>query len=163
MIIVVFGLPGSGKSYFAKRLAGAIEGGYANSDIERKNLTGQKTYSDTEKMQVYDRLLEKMKSHIAERKDLVLDATFYKKDIRDRFLSAAGDATVVFIEIIAKPGISFKRLAQKREDSDADRSVYEKIKAAWEPMVTEHLRLESSNDNINQMLDTATGYIKNFQ
>ncbi len=162
MIIIVFGMPGSGKSFFAKRLASAIRAGYANSDIERKKLSGPKTYSDTEKMQVYDRLLEKMKSHIAEGSDLVLDATFYRKDIRNRFLSAAGIATVIFIEVFAKPEIIFQRLAQQRDDSDADREVYEKIKAAWEPVAAEHLQLESSNDNISQMLDAATGYIKNF-
>jgi len=35
MIIIVFGLPGSGKSYFASKLAERINARYINSDVIR--------------------------------------------------------------------------------------------------------------------------------
>ncbi len=62
VIVIVFGLPGSGKSYFASRLAEMLKAEYINSDIVRKQLLTQKTYSEKEKLSVYDSMLEKMKT-----------------------------------------------------------------------------------------------------
>ena len=38
MVVIVFGLPGSGKSYFASRLAGIISADYINSDRVRREI-----------------------------------------------------------------------------------------------------------------------------
>jgi predicted kinase len=80
MIVIVFGLPGSGKSYFASRLAKAINARYVNSDKVRKENFEKRIYSDQEKKAVYDKMLEQMKESVKQKKNLVLDATFHKKD-----------------------------------------------------------------------------------
>ena len=60
MVILVLGLPGSGKSYFAGRLAQKINAEYLNSDQIRKEMFQGRTYSDSEKAKVYEALLQKM-------------------------------------------------------------------------------------------------------
>ena len=83
MVILVLGLPGSGKSYFAERLAQKIHAEYLNSDQIRKEMFPDRTYSDSEKARVYEALLKKMQEAIDKEKDVVLDATFYKNKIRE--------------------------------------------------------------------------------
>lgn len=74
MIIIVFGLPGSGKSYFASRLAKMINAGYVSSDKVRKELFKESVYSEQEKRAVYDKMLQQMEQAIQQKNNLVLDA-----------------------------------------------------------------------------------------
>src|SRR5579859_1631330 len=113
MIIIVLGLPGSGKSYFASRFAKLIHADYINSDRVRKSIFPVRSYSEKEKTSVYNEMLELMRRAIRQGKDLVLDATFYKNDVRKRFNDEArGD--IVFIEIAAEETVIKERLKQKR-------------------------------------------------
>jgi predicted kinase len=160
MIVIVFGLPGSGKSYFAYRLAARLGMGYISSDRLRKRIRGNPGYSENEKMQVYVEMLARMKTAIKFKRDLVLDATFYKEELRRKFRDAAGDDTaIVFIEIRAQERIIAKRLQAEREDSEADIEVYKKIKSQWQPMPDRHLVFRSTNDNIAAMLHKAEKFL----
>ena len=96
MVVFVFGLPGTGKSYFASRLAKMIDASYLNSDKLRKELFAQRTYSHHEKKVVYDTMLRKAKAAIAMSQNLVLDATFHKKETRDTFVKQLSDQGEVF-------------------------------------------------------------------
>ncbi len=150
------GLPGSGKSFFAAQLAVKLKAYYINSDQERKKLLAIRTYTEKEKAFVYDALLEKMKVFIKEDKNLVLDATFYKHEIRQQFTDEAkGKTSLFFIEVKASEAIVRERLKKIRPDSDADIEVYKKIKKQWEPLEEKHLMVRSRNDNIKEMLTKA--------
>ena len=96
MVVFVFGLPGTGKSYFASRLAKMIDASYVNSDRVRKELFAQRAYSDHEKKVVYDTMLVKTKEAIAMGQNLVLDATFHKKETRDTFMKQLSNQGKVF-------------------------------------------------------------------
>lgn len=160
MIVIVFGLPGSGKSFFAERLAGMIGAEYINSDRLRKRMFAKRTYTLKEKLSVYEELLSSMRQALKENKNLVIDATFYKKDIRQSFIEEAGASKLIFIEVEASEFIIRKRLNREREDSEADFNVYKTVKSQWEPMQEKHLQLESTDDNIDAMLKKAVKYIK---
>ena len=71
VIIIVCGLPGSGKSFFAAKLARMLNSGYVNSDAVRKQLVAEKTYSDKEKLAVYDAMLEQMNLFTNQNKNVV--------------------------------------------------------------------------------------------
>lgn len=159
MIVIVFGLPGSGKSFFACRFAAMINADYIHSDRVRKKLFISRTYLLQEKLAVYNEMLAQMKEVVKQNKNLLLDATFYNNDIRKKFLDKAkGVASIFFIEVKAEQSIIRKRLQEKRVDSEADFEVYKKIKKQWEPLHEEHLILQSTNDNINEMLHKAADY-----
>jgi predicted kinase len=160
MIVIVFGLPGSGKSYFASRLAKLINGGYVNSDQLRKEMFKNRTYSEQEKAAVYKAMLEKMKEAIQQNRNLVVDATFHKSKTRKPFIEETkGKESIFFIEVRADESIIRERLKKDRPDSEADFEVYKFIKQQYEPLNTEHLFLESTNENIDSMLQKAAAYL----
>ena len=152
-VVIVFGLPGSGKSYFASQLARSIHAKHLSSDQLRKKMFEYRSYSEEEKLSVYEEMLVIVKGLLAANENVVLDATFYKDEIRSRFLDELKeDAEVLFIEVRASESIIKERLKGKRPDSEANFSIYEKIKKQWEPMVDDHLILQSTNDNISRMI-----------
>lgn len=156
MILIVFGLPGSGKSYFAARLATLINADYINSDRVRKSIFSSRTYSKQEKHLVYTQMLKQMKLAIQQHKNLVLDATFHENDMRTKFSDAALAAGgVTYIEITADESLIRDRLSRSREDSEANFEVYKKLKEQWEPLAEKHLVLRSTNNNIEEMLRQA--------
>ncbi len=160
MVIFVLGLPGSGKSYFASRLAKLINAEYVNSDMLRKEMFNQRTYSDVEKDSVYKKMLEKMQIAINQNTDIVLDATFHRKERRKLFIDKLKEDDFYFIEVWANESITIERLNKIRPDSEADYEVYKLIKKKWDPLEEQHLLLESTNKNIDSMLQSALQHLK---
>lgn len=162
MIIIVFGLPGSGKSYFASRLAKMIGAKYVNSDQLRKELFSVRDYSEREKSIVYEKMLEEMKVALEKKHHLILDATFHKKNTRQLFMNEMeGRGAIVFIEVWAEEEIIRERVKKKRDFSEADFEVYTFIRNQQEPLTEPHLILQSTNDTIHEMLEKAVEYLKN--
>ena len=160
MIVIVFGLPGSGKSYFASRLAAMIHADYINSDKLRRMMIDKRTYTANEKLAVYDEMLKQAMEARKKHTNIVLDATFYKNAIRKIFIDGVENGGgIIFIEVRAEESLIRERLKKPRKFSEADVEVYEKIKIQWEPLNKEHLILHSTNDNISKMLEQATNYL----
>ena len=161
MIVIVLGLPGSGKSYFASRLAEVIQADYINSDQIRKGMFSKRIYSEQEKGAVYDAILKKMKTLVKLNKDLVIDATFQREDSRQLFIrQLRGKVEFFFIEITANPDLIRRRLKKERPFSEADFEVYELTRQQWQPVREPHLSLESTDENIDYMLETAVNYLR---
>ena len=162
MIIIVFGLPGSGKSYFASRLAKELQSVYVSSDRIRKQLFDVVVYSKKEKMKVYGIMLKEMKKTIQQNTNIVLDATFYQENLRKEFLETAKafKERILFMEVWAGQKTILERLKFKRAYSDADYSVYLRIKEVFEPLEMEHLKIQSTQENIEEMIITAVNYIR---
>ena len=161
MIVMVFGLPGSGKSYFATRVAQMLGATYISSDKVRKEMVEKPIYSSEEKKFAYNEMLQRTTQAVEHGKDVVLDATFYQNDLRKKFINEIQEITHVFlIEVFANDDIIEKRLAHLREDSDADFEVYKMLKNKWEPFSKDHhLLLQSTNDNITDMLEQTADYL----
>lgn len=161
MIVVVFGLPGTGKSYFAGRLAEIIKAEYISSDRVRFKMIKERAYTEEEKMKVYDQMLVLTRQLIRQQKRVVLDATFYRKEIRQMFvaLAASLNVKIYFIEVTGRKLLVKKRVSKKRKESEADYEVYRKVKALFQPMVEQHLTLESQENNIREMLEKAAKYL----
>ena len=90
----------------------------------------------------------------------MLDATFYKREIRAKFLDELkGKAGIYLIEVRANVALTRKRLKKQRPDSDADFEVYKKIKQQWEPLTEDHLILRSTNENISRPVTESIGLL----
>lgn len=159
MVIIVCGLPGSGKSFFARKLAKTMGARYINSDAVRFKMFTVRGYTAEEKEEVYAEMLREAKQWISQQRDVVLDATFYQQHLRDKFKDALTPATVHYIVVQAKDELIRSRLSKPRSDSEADYSIFKKIKAAWEPFKIPHQVIESSEDNIDDMLNQARQYL----
>lgn len=161
IVIVVFGLPGTGKTYFASKLAERVHAEYINSDRLRKELFPKRTYSDREKEMVYKEIMEKTKRSIDENRDVVLDATFYTNDARELLRKETKNKSeIFFIEIIADENIVRQRLRKERSHSEADFNVYKLIQRQWEPLNEPHLVLNSTADNIHHMLQKTMDHLQ---
>ena len=160
MVVIVFGLPGTGKSFFAARLADQINADYINSDRLRMEMFPHRTYSDKEKGMVYKAMLERAKTADNNHKNVVLDATFYKNDLRKMIREEIGtESPIFFIEVTATEELVRERLQKKRPYSEADFEVYRLIERQWEVINEPHLTLNSADDNIDTMLQDAIDYL----
>lgn len=161
MIIIVMGLPGSGKSYFAEKLAKMLNAKYLSSDRVRNVINMKGKYSLSEKMHVYQWLADLTEGALEEYSKVVIDASFYLNQTRDLFLQIAQrhQVPIQFILIETPLYLLKKRLEKPRKDSEADYLVYEKIKKEFEEMTLPCLHLTSLSNNINSMLDTARKFI----
>ncbi len=162
MIVIVFGLPGSGKSFFASKLAEKTGAEYLNSDQIRLSIFPERQYTEAEKMKVYTVMADQTEKLIRKERDVVLDATFYKEHLRENFrhLAKSNEVPLLFIEVIARESIIKERLNRKRVFSEADYPVYLTIKESFEPLSEDHLILESTQENIDWMLKQALDHIK---
>lgn len=162
MIVIVFGLPGSGKSYFAEQLAAKLDAKRLSTDELRKKRFPEPQYSQNEKMQVYGMLIQAVRLNLKDNSILILDGTFYKKEIRETFAWTAqrlGD-DLKYIEVRADEDLIKERTSQQREDSDANYQAYLTVKEGFEPMRDTHLVLKSTDGNIDEMLDRAVHYLE---
>ncbi|HEU5148113.1 MAG TPA: AAA family ATPase [Chryseosolibacter sp.] len=162
MIILVAGLPGSGKSYFAERLAERLNADYVNSDRVRVELHASGKYSVKDKLVVYKEMLLKTMKAIEDGRDVVVDATFYHHTMREMFLRLADGYKqgVRLIEVVAEEAIIRERLNRPRKYSEADFGVYEQVRDDFEGITMPHLMLESTDDNLEDMLKSAIMYIE---
>jgi len=162
VLVLVCGLPGSGKSFFANHLSKKISAVYFNTDVLRKELFPiNRTYSEEEKQFVYDTLLLKTEENLKEGKSAIVDATFYKNDLRIPFYTLAQQQHIsLFIFYIeAEEKLIKERTSISRIDSEADYSVYLKLKELFEPIDKPFATFTSTQTNINSLLSSALTYM----
>ncbi|MDQ3535987.1 MAG: ATP-binding protein [Bacteroidota bacterium] len=162
MIIIISGLPGSGKSFFAEKLAYKLDAVHINSDKVRKAKDAMGKYALQDKFYIYHEMVKLAEKSLQEQKTVILDATFYLQSIRDMILELAQyySSKICFIYVYANEEAIKQRLSKKRIDSEADFKVYKLIKDQFEEITQLHLKLESKNDNIDYMLNEAEMFIK---
>lgn len=154
-IVMVIGLPGAGKTTFAQRLAMALSAKHFNTDIIRDALGKRGQYDPETKSAIYNEMLRQTESTLAAGENVVVDGTFYQKALRAPYAELARQyaADIHWIEIRADEELVRKRVQQKRAYSEADFSVYLKIKAEYEPLEVPHLELWSDQLNLDAMVE----------
>lgn len=154
-IVLVGGLPGSGKSFFASRLAEAAGAIYLSSDKLRKTMAASGKYTRADKLAVYRALALRTEETREKNTWVVVDATFSHRDMRNIFLDLAARLFVpcVFIWLYADEALIKQRLGKPRPDSEADYAVYETLRDQCEAIETPHTTLESTSDNIDTLLE----------
>ncbi|HEY9489757.1 MAG TPA: ATP-binding protein [Chryseosolibacter sp.] len=162
MLIIVSGLPGSGKSFFASRLSKKVNGKYISSDLTRKMIDAAGQYAFEDKINVYEEMARLAGDPLRQGKTVVIDATFYRKEMRNIFFTLATllHQKVAYFEIVADEDTCRERLSHPRLDSEADFSVYKQIKPQYESYDNDHLILESTKDDVDGMLTKAMDYIQ---
>ncbi len=157
MIIIVLGLPGTGKSYFAKKLSDRLGAVYINSDRLRNTLQSRGKYTVSDKLHIYRVMAKKTDQALDQGESVIVDATFYKHEMIDLFVTLARDhaSPIRFIKVEADETLVRERLQERRTDSEADFQVYLKIKNEFEEIQVPHLVIRSAADNIQTMIESA--------
>lgn len=140
MLIIVCGLPGSGKSSLSKDLAKNFSAVHLNSDEIRKKLFPQPTYSEEEKKKVYEEMAKQAGEILGRGNKVIADATFSRKEYRRIMEDEAAKvgAKVFVIKCILHEDETKKRLDKRKisgkNPSDAGYEVYMKLKESFEPL-----------------------------
>jgi predicted kinase len=148
MIIIICGLPGVGKTTLAKELAPLVNAVLLSTDKIRKELFSRPTYRRGERKLIYDAMILIAKYLHKAGINCILDATFTRESSRLEIKKKLGLASKDFhiIECICPEDIILSRLRQRKHDySDADFSVYEKMKRIYEPVNEEHITVDTSS------------------
>lgn len=166
MLVLVCGLPATGKSNLARSLTRKMKAQILNTDIVRKELFEKPAYSDEEKELVYDVTFLIARYLLTNRRNVIIDGTFYKKRLRDRMREIARDVGTRFkiVECICPEDVIRKRMVRRAERkvtlSDADLEVYEKIKAEFEPIEEDHIVVHTDHyykENLEYVLKKLSG------
>jgi aminoglycoside phosphotransferase family enzyme/predicted kinase len=146
-LLLVAGLPGTGKSRLAQGLAERAGFSILRSDVVRRKLAGlpsqgqtpsrlpESFYSPEWNKRTYAECLRGAERLVFEGKRVLVDATFREEQQRQIFLEAAVRWGVpgCLILCAANPNTVRQRLGKRKGDpSDADWSVYLQVAEAWE-------------------------------
>ncbi len=162
--IVVSGLPGTGKSYFCGKLAERLRFVVLESDALRKTLFPVPGYSPEESARLFRALHRLIEGLLKKGVSLILDATNLSERNRERLYNIADrlEAKLVLVRVEAPPEVVYARLKSRvggADKSDADWSVYQKMKPAVERIRRNHYAVDTSRD-ITPVLDKIVREVK---
>lgn len=156
-LVVVSGLPGTGKSYFCRQLARRLAATILESDALRKALFSKPDYRAEESTRLF-RLIHRLIAELLARGiPLIFDATNLSERRREYLYRIAERALarLVIVRTEAPPGLVYERLEARRngtEKSDADWAVYQKMRPQVEQIRRHHYAVDTSRD-ITPVLD----------
>lgn len=161
LVILLAGLPGTGKSTLARNLAYKYNIEHISTDSVRKRIFryvkhedfGKGFYSSTQRQVVYDTINYTLYTLLKYGIGSVLDGTYYLERLRSKVqrICYRWDARF-FLVIVKCPDSISKRRFEEREKrnrrtlSDANYSVYEKFKQIFEPTNLHHINVTVTND-----------------
>jgi len=152
MLVIVCGLPGVGKTTFAKKLAPLINAIVLSTDKIRKEIITSPTYEKEERKLIYDVMILLAKYLHDSGTNCILDSTFNKENSRTEVKKKRGiqDKKFFVIECLCPENIVIPRIKDRRNDySDADIGVYQKMKKFYEPVKGKHITIDTSLDPEN--------------
>lgn len=161
MLIIVHGLPGTGKSTIGKIISGYLNGIVLNSDEIRKKLFQEFNYDLKEREFIYNSIalfIEKIPTDRA----VIIDATFSRKRFRDIFETLALNlqTQIFYIKCVCSEIVCFERIKDRGGSfSDANRDVYYKVKAEWDENEYHNCLTINTEDNISDNLQKILQFI----
>ena len=157
-LIVVSGLPGTGKSYFCRQLAKRLPFTTLESDALRKVLFSLPTYSSKESSCLFLAIHLLIERLLKKGVPLILDATNLSERYREHLYSIAErlDAKLILVRVEAPSQVVYERLKTRPENpenkSDADWAIYQRMKPSVHKIRRNHYAVDTSRD-ITPVLD----------
>jgi aminoglycoside phosphotransferase family enzyme/predicted kinase len=160
-LVLIGGLPGTGKSVLSSGLTAGDVFTWLRADAIRKELAGidpltsgrtdvrTGIYTPEWNDRTYGECLTRAKEHLFAGRRVLVDASFKEERRRLAFVDAARDwgVPVHFLECTARPEMVRARLEGRAGDpSDADWSIYEHVRRTWEPLGPRTRRVHTGVD-----------------
>lgn len=147
-LILMAGLPGSGKTTFVHALAGRLSLEHVESDAVRRSMFQQPSYSSDESARVFAAVERRAGAALRAGRDVVVDSTNLRRSDRKRFLRLVTryDATLVCVRITAPETVIHERLSVPRVGhSQAGLAVYEAMQGRTQRFESQHLVVDTSH------------------
>lgn len=172
LLVLIGGLPGTGKSTLARGLAAQLNFDIVRSDVVRKELAGvpetqkaEGAYTSEWSERTYAECRNRAVDTLRDGRRVIVDASFFEEGEREAFIECAMELGVpaFFIICRADPEIVRERLHNRRGDaSDAGWAVYEEMAERWERMseCTERCAIEINTNDTNAAVAFAIARIK---
>ncbi len=148
-LFVVCGLPGVGKTTVSESIADARDARLFRTDVVRKDLYDDPEYTEAETDSVYEELLSRAASTLADGRPVVLDGTFQNERFRSDAVATARrlDASVQFVRVECSQSVVRERIRRRDGDlSDADFEIHQVIREAYDPLTVDHATVDNSGD-----------------
>ena len=148
-IVLLSGLPGTGKTTFAAALAPTIGAAVVESDAVRRGLVPRPDYSRAESARVFDLVEQRVRQALAEKRPAIVDATNVAARDRERFVNIAASlpCALVAVRLTAPDSVIRERLANPREGySEATVAIYEMMLGRQEPFDIPTVVIDTSHD-----------------
>ena len=154
VLVVICGLPGTGKSFLARKIAGRMPAVIVESDFVRKTLFAQPTYAGAESVWVHRIAHVTIERLLKSGHRVIYDATNLSEWFREKTYHIAdrAGAGLVVVVTVAPERVARERLlkrfqARDPDDlSDATVAVYERFKRRVEPVRHPHIVVDTSRD-----------------
>jgi hypothetical protein len=181
-LLVTCGLMGTGKTTLAHALGRSLGGHLLRSDVLRKELAGlaaeerqevpfqEGIYSPAFSDRTYDLLLQQAMEKLADKRPVVVDASFAHPRHRDNYRQAARRAGVPFLllHITCDRATALQRLDRRqsrdRDASDGRSELFDRQAAAFEPPSedTDVLTIDSGENLDENVCRTLCALIERF-
>ena len=154
-LIILSGLPGTGKSYFAKQISDLVPCAVVSSDRVRKALFVRPKYTREEHDRVFSVCHEIIKRLLTQSYKVVFDATNLNERFRKPLYDIANQVQCPFtvVSVSAHLDIVTERLRLRMEVdnskdySDADINVYNFLRNGRQSISESHIKMISPEDN----------------
>ncbi len=154
VFVVVSGLPGTGKSYFGRKLAERLPSVILESDALRKRLFRSPVYSLQESQRLFSACHCLIEELLSSGITVILDATNLVEQHRERLYHIAQrlQAKLIIVQVEAPSEVVRQRLQDRlrgvdtEENSEADWSVYQRMMAKAERIRRNYFAVDTSRD-----------------
>jgi predicted kinase len=153
MLVVFRGLPGTGKTHLVRRLVRARPRLLVLSrDTIRASLIARPTF-DVEEKNLVDDMILAMTGFLLDRgKDVVIDGMALSSASRVELFARTAESRgvpLLVVECTCPEATALERLGQDRGGhpaGDRGESLYFEVKARWEPLARQTLRVDTEGD-----------------
>ena len=164
-VVLLSGLPGTGKSALAQALRERMLIGSVESDAVRAALFPRPAFSPEESARVFDTCHAMIESLLRGKMAVIFDATNlqerHRRDVRD--MADRAGAAVAVVRVHAPPAVVRDRLQQRSEADPsphlADWSVYRRMRFTVDRIVTDHLRVDT-RDGVEAVVGAVLDHIE---
>ncbi len=161
-LVVLCGLPGTGKSHFARELSARAPFVWLNSDRTRKLLVARPIYSRREHRRVFSAMHVLTKGYLRDGYSVVFDATNLNEGVRAPLYAVADDVGVdpVIVRFTAHPDLIWERMEEREtgagdaSQSDAGWEVYSRMAVADLPVPRRHILVQRPEDAEDALVET---------
>jgi hypothetical protein len=152
--VVVSGLPGTGKSFFCRKLAEKQPFCILESDAIRKSLFPSPDYSADESARLFAACHSLIEWLLNQGVPVIFDATNLSERYREHLyrISDRTGARLVLVRVEVPPTVAYQRLQARRngaipeDKSDADWEIYKRMESRAEKIQRNHFAVDTSRD-----------------